>query len=75
MREGADPRWTASLRIVLLYFTVYLHSIGNCGLQVQDRLCLKLKEILSFRRFFDLITVDWGNELIVYLKDEDLTDD
>ena len=74
MREGSDPRGTASLRFVLLHFTVYLPSIGNCGLQVQDRLCLKCKEVVV-QEIFRSKTDSWGNELIVYLEDEDLADD
>ena len=74
MREGSDPRGTASLRFVLLHFTVYLHSIGNWGWKVQDRLCLKRKEVFGQEIFLSK-TVGCGNELIFNLKDKDLTDD
>ena len=75
MREGSDPRGTASLRFVLLYFTVYLPSIGNCGLQVQDRRCLRCKEVFVQGIFLSK-TVDWENELIFNLLiDKGLTDD
>ena len=53
MREGSDPRGTASLSFVLLYFTVHYTVLETKGDRSKIGIAEDAKKF-SVRRFFDL---------------------